>query len=468
MTVEFGPSIVSDGLAVWVDTDNEKSFRGSPTTNYISAWTPRIDLSYAPFVKTTSGTWQAKHPDAITVFNSSNQDISDHINVGVADWTNTYHAIWVYDDILKKPVFLMRDIDSQWKAPNRQLSMNFSTLGMTAGSKYTVSWLQWTTNINKAANVGLYTRNLSNVADFWDGLSNASSTSKNTKTETWQRVYHTFTVSATRNLGDTYTHLYMYGHYFGTGILKISDVQLELYDVPSNFSPSQTRGSTVGTSGGLKNLADGTNDGSINGDIRQTIYSPRSLTFDGVNDFVLFPLTLTDLPALSSFSMSIWVKIPEYPAAITPFRRGVLLGAAFYAGTAIYWNGDTTGTDFRVAAYIRGADAQRQTTYHSLPLNTWRNVVLVNDQRLKQLKLFINGVLMNSITTATQEYSGSLIPDAGNIGISKDQVDGGGGALGTYVRLKCDVSNVMIYKNRALSDSEVLQNFDALRGRYGV
>lgn len=205
-----------------------------PAENLIHFQNPRIDASYDPYIPTTSGTWAAKHPDAIKVYNKDGTQITGYIDTGVTDWTNTYHAVWTYDESLKKPVVTMRDLDGIWKAKSFGLGKSMDTLGLKAGDKYTISWLQWTDNISRYVNAGLYGLNTSGANGFWDGQSNAQTTCKNTLPKTWQRVYATFTVNANRNMSANLT-MFMYGHGSPAATIKISDVQMEKLDHPTPF-----------------------------------------------------------------------------------------------------------------------------------------------------------------------------------------------------------------------------------------
>lgn len=197
-----------------------------------------------------------------------------------------------------------------------------------------------------------------------------------------------------------------------------------------------------------------------------------SFSFDGTDDTVTTSFPLTSLPALSNFSIDCWMKIPSYPTAASPnvygstTKTGVLVGATYYCGTAIYWTGNASGTAFSVFGYIRGADAQRSTsTYAVTSLNTYYYFTIVNNYSASTFALYVNGALYSSVTGPTQEYNPSLTPSAGNIGICRAQVDGGGTANYTY--LNCTVASSRIY-NRALTATEVSQNYNSTKTRFGL
>ena len=239
MSLGHGTKIVRDGLVFYYDMNNDKSWKGAPTTNIIHWQNAVAQPAYTPYVWNTGGTWQEKHPDAIQAVNASGSSITGYVNSGVGDATNKYHGIWTYDDILRKPVVTMRDFDASWKAKSFSTGQSMTSMGLGYGDTYTISWLQWVDNLSKRLRVGLYGQNTSGTNGFHDGQAAVS----NTKTHTWERVYHTFTVSSTRNLGATLS-CYMYGHYDARATIKIADVQLEVGSVPSKFSPSSVRTET--------------------------------------------------------------------------------------------------------------------------------------------------------------------------------------------------------------------------------
>ena len=51
-------------------------------------------------------------------------------------------------------------VSGQWKAKSFGTGLgSWNSLGLTHGSKYTISWLQWVDNLSKNAKAGLYTKN---------------------------------------------------------------------------------------------------------------------------------------------------------------------------------------------------------------------------------------------------------------------------------------------------------------------
>jgi hypothetical protein len=92
----------------------------------------------------------------------------------------------------------------------------------------------------------------------------------------------------------------------------------------------------------------------------------------------------------------------------------------------------------------------------SFSLNTWYCVAITYDQSYQ--RLYVNGV---------QQYSASLTGAIGNAYSDVLKIAARGGAAGTNSYFPGVISNVQIY-NRALSATEVQQNFYAYRNRYGI
>lgn len=444
MGVFSGPEIVNDGLVFSYDMNNTaKSWKGKPTTNYAYNQNPRIDSSYAQWEPTADATWTANHPGRLVVYNDDGGAITGYINSGVnaGNWTVTHHAYWVYDDELKKPVVIMRDLDAQWKAKSWNMQQSMTSMGLAAGDTYTISWLQWTTNIGKSANAGLYGQNTSGQNNFHDGQSNAqTATAYNTKPYTWQRVYATFTVNAVRNMGATLS-CYMYGYFGGRGVIKISDVQIEPGTV-SGFSKAQTRSNTEG----LKNIANNTSTITLDS---PSYTSTGQFEFNGGTERI----NLTNIGGSGAFNnhftISAWINSTD-----TSLTQNILsMNGPYFmrlVGSKVKYNvyaGSSPSWLFRTGT----------TTINS---NTWYFLTMVWNGTANTWTGYINNV---------EEFSDSKAgPLAGNtnsktffgyVGYTPQ-----GGEQSNFFG---QISEVYYY-NRALTANEVKQNFENTRGKYGV
>jgi hypothetical protein len=90
------------------------------------------------------------------------------------------------------------------------------------------------------------------------------------------------------------------------------------------------------------------------------------------------------------------------------------------------------------------------------PANEWLYICIIRNKDVSQFQFYVNGILRSnpSVTSA------DLPSVNGPFRIGRDiRTD--------FTALGGNCSNVQLY-NRALSQSEVQQNFNALRGRYGI
>ena len=176
----------------------------------------------------------------------------------------------------------------------------------------------------------------------------------------------------------------------------------------------------------------------INGPTFSGIGKQASIVFDDSDDYY----SIANNPSLdcaNGVSVFMWIKSPssyrnkqilmKYPS----INIGIPYGFQWWSDQNIYFQ-VTTSTGWK--------EIQGSTTYS---LNTWYNIGLTYDQTT--LKSYINTSVSSSAHTGTINTNSYPIINS----------TGMGGA----------VANIAIY-NRALSAAEVSQNFNALRGRYGI
>ena len=189
--------------------------------------------------------------------------------------------------------------------------------------------------------------------------------------------------------------------------------------------------------------------------INGTSYSGGTMVFDGVDDYVIFNSnkSTTNLTISAWFKSSIidsnWRKILIFPYGLNSWQ-------APYSSYQIVTYSNQLGVSFSVNSdYTRGYLAD---TSFTPSINTWYNVVGTFDAGI--IKIYVNGVLKG--TKDVTDYGTSILYT------SRTQA-----LLGTdaeYFILESfagSIGNTQIY-NRTLSATEITQNFNALRGRYGI
>lgn len=190
------------------------------------------------------------------------------------------------------------------------------------------------------------------------------------------------------------------------------------------------------------------NDGTLVNGVGYDSANNGSLTFDGSNDHI----SLGDLDVSTAFTISAWFKgnstqPSNFAAVIMKGTNGILGNYALVGDSSSSWVrlGFTNTASTNITVF--------NSSYTDLKANTWVNYTGTYD--FSVLKLYRNGV---EIASLTESSTPSINNNTLSIGY---RVDASVGAFSGRV------SQALIYE-RALSGDEVQQNFDALKGRYGL
>lgn len=184
------------------------------------------------------------------------------------------------------------------------------------------------------------------------------------------------------------------------------------------------------------NLISNTANGTLTNGPTFSTANSGIITFDGVNDYVALTL-----PTFSStFSICFWVRVTTLVA-----NSEIQLFASSTDIASISMFGNTTST-IRFLSW-NGSTARYANPY--IIQNKWYNLVLVNGS---DTRYYIDGSLDSiSATTATLDSGAATIASI----------------LGTARFLTGNIAAVSFY-NKALSASEALQNYNALKGRFNL
>jgi hypothetical protein len=173
-------------------------------------------------------------------------------------------------------------------------------------------------------------------------------------------------------------------------------------------------------------------------------------TFDGVNDYVLVNSSASIPYGSAARTVSIW-----FYTNTTTWAADV--NSLFFYGAGS--TGNAFGIDFSTYPSMEvftwggaGRDLTFSTTYSQVG---WKNITVTYDGSTTIL-IYETGVFTQTLTltaacntTSSNVYIGALNP-----AVLSSYYDG-------------NISQASIY-NRALSAAEITQNFNALRGRYGL
>jgi hypothetical protein len=208
-------------------------------------------------------------------------------------------------------------------------------------------------------------------------------------------------------------------------------------NVDAGFTPSYPRNGTTwydvkGTSNVI--LTNGPTFNSSNG---------GSVVFDGTNDYSIGSVSLV---LTNSVTIESWIYPTNYPISEGGF---ILSNLGYYL---------EYGTDGKLKSYFYGLSSEGYHLSNStVPLNTWSYVNTIRDKDNNTILFYINGVLDRTLTGITGSISNVR-------GGSVAQI---GGYSSSGYKFNGRLSNVRLY-NRALSATEVLQNYNAQKGRFGL
>lgn len=171
-----------------------------------------------------------------------------------------------------------------------------------------------------------------------------------------------------------------------------------------------------------------------------------SIGFDGVNDYVSILNNTT-----VSFTIGCWIN-----TTATSYT-----GSNAYEGNGIVWS-DVGGiaNDFVLsilnnkASWFTGDSGTTINSTTTINTGSWFYITVVKNGTNSIKELFINGILESTGTSGTSTLTANP-----NINIGGNTLDS------KYFNGK--IAQVKIY-NRALLATEVLQNFNAIKSRYGL
>ena len=232
----------------------------------------------------------------------------------------------------------------------------------------------------------------------------------------------------------------------GTGGVYIWGAQLEKGSSPREYLRTVLSPLTPPTT--VKNLSSSSNTGTVNGAI---FNSAGYFEFDGTNDSITVDAVLTQGTELS---MEAWFNTNTLSSTQYIVDQSVPDGLQSGAMIRILSTGQQISSFFY---YDAGFGLSVDST--AISVNTWHHVVVTISASDNALRMYIDGALEDEDTSVT--FSTIRTPPAGStfaIGseydLSEQFFDG-------------EIGQVRIYQ-QSLSATEVLQNFNATRTKYGV
>lgn len=230
------------------------------------------------------------------------------------------------------------------------------------------------------------------------------------------------------------------------GLLYINGLQWEKKDHPTPFV-NGTRGATVATGGGWADLSGNENHGELVSGVTYNNYNLGSLVFDGVDDYIQFP---SNLDVSNVFSLNVWIK----PTSKT--RQTIFSNAYTYQiGKGFFWTvpgNSSTETFISLGKDQKGAASNIVDTNQIQMLT-----IVVNSNEL--IKIYKNGIESSSYSWQT-DANLEIFYDVGTFRL-------GDRSLSPGDKLNSQIYNASIY-NKALTQSEILQIYNAKKGLFGL
>lgn len=174
-----------------------------------------------------------------------------------------------------------------------------------------------------------------------------------------------------------------------------------------------------------------------------------SILFDGTGEYVNTNQSLSS----EEFTIGAWFKTSASGIKMIISKE---TEAGWPWNYRIWMNGGTIVGDIAKSAGTSTSVSSPSSTYNN---GNWHQVFFTRND--STLRLYVNGV---EVANATDTLTGSII-NSQEVWIGLSDYTGGAGA-GNY-QFYGNIGEVMIY-NRDLVSTEIKQNYDATKRRYGV
>lgn len=227
------------------------------------------------------------------------------------------------------------------------------------------------------------------------------------------------------------------------------------------YLDAANKNSYVSGSLSWNNLAARQNNGTlVNGPTFNT-GSGGSIVFDGTNDYVGTPIFNY---GTGDYTWTFWLKASsQLSAYIGQGQYAGNIGGTIY-GVLRNDQGLSNMVTFQVASGGGSQNILIKSTSNVFTNNVWFNITVTWNFSTKTLLMYINGT-QTTVTTTTAGTITTLTPT--NQGIRVQSIGMYDDSRTNIFQFNGNMSTVNIY-NRVLSATEVLQNYNTLKGRYGL
>ena len=207
------------------------------------------------------------------------------------------------------------------------------------------------------------------------------------------------------------------------------------------------KNSYPGTGISCKNLSGDSNNGSLSGGVTYSNLNNGIFILDGIDDYVAVPDS-NSLDITDNITISFWFNVYAYTLALYSvnfFKKFVNTNTANFI---FYFDGTFTPKKLLVYANRGGVWSSVSPTTGDIPINTWTHITWTYNSVTGGF-LYVYGNRLSTVGVG----SGVLATNSTEVAIG-DKLNGA-------------MASSQIY-NRVLTAEEVLQNYNALKGRFGL
>jgi hypothetical protein len=228
------------------------------------------------------------------------------------------------------------------------------------------------------------------------------------------------------------------------GYLYVGGAQLEEKAYETRFVAG-TRGTTVATGGGWVDRSGNSNHGELVNGPTYNSSNLGSISFDGSNDRVI-----TSTVALYENNMT-WEGWANRESSVNDYNM--------FMGQFLPYFAFRSNNEFHFSNSISGTQRNLYSTGITVQNNIWYHLAFTTeyDGTNTLMKIYVNGIFNNSASFLGNQST----PGSFNLTV------GDGRNTSTWYPFDGKVSNVKVY-NRTLTAAEVLQNYNATKGRFGL
>ena len=430
MGLSHAPRVITDGIVLALDAANTRSYVGSGTT-----WTDLIGSNNG----TLNGPVFTQEPKlepfggaGAVQFDGTGDSLTLPNNTSIAFGSGEFtFEFWLFRNA--SSLFTILDTRALGQNPSGQITVFINSNGeIQVNEAGVVRLTGGSTTINTWNHYALVRDSSNVVTGYINGVS----------VGTWNTSLN-FVLGSAPRIGSTVNNTYyLDGYISNLRIIKGT----ALYT--SNFTPPRKKLEVTSDTvlltcekGTIRDRSPSAHAITINGDAK-SISGASYFEFDGTDDEVsISSYQLSTTNSSAPYTLSAWINrtgsttdggiITQYVTGSSAVDR---FGLREQNSKLSWWKG---GSDLAIST-------------NNIPTNVWKYIVGVKRSD-NSVSIYIDGIEVGTGTDNLDFENATLKI----------------GRFGTIAPFSGNISQVSIY-NRALTAAEVTQNYNALRGRYGI